>query len=95
MLGTSVPILLALITGSLNLVRHTLGFSKDLDLYQASAAWEDVIYNLVRPLKTLRLETQDVPGRRWRPRSPAMAAGLTDHLWTVKELLTTVVLPNT
>ena len=77
------------------LVRHTLGFSKDLDLYRASAAWEDVIYNLVRPLKTLRLETQDVPGRRWRPRSPAMAAGLTDHLWAVKELLTTVVLPNT
>ena len=50
---------------------------------------------LVRPLKTLRLETQDVPGRRWWPRSPAMAAGLTDHLWAVKELLTTVVLPNT
>ena len=50
---------------------------------------------LVRSLKTLRLETQDVPGRRWWPRSPAMAAGLTDHLWTVKELLTTVVLPNT
>ena len=54
-----------------------------------------VIYNLVRPLKTLRLAIQDVPGRRWRPRSPAMAAGLTDHLWTVKELLTTLVLPNT
>jgi len=77
------------------LVRHTLGFSKDLNMYRASAAWEDAIYNLVRPLKTLRLAIQDVPGRRWQPRSPAMAAGLTDHLWTVKELLTTVALPNT
>ena len=77
------------------LVRHTLGFSKDVDMYRASAAWEDAIYNLVRPLKTLRLAIQDVPGRRWQPRSPAMAAGLTDHLWTVQELLTTLVLPNT
>lgn len=77
------------------LVRHTLGFSKDLNLYRASAAWEDANYNLARPLKTLRLEMTDVRGRRWRLRSPAMAAGLTDHIWTIKELLTTIVLPNT
>ena len=78
------------------LVRHTLGFSKEVNMYRrASAAWEDAIYNLVRPLKTRRLAIQDVPGRRWKPRSPAMAAGLTDHLWTVKELLITIVLPNT
>jgi hypothetical protein len=31
--------------------------------------------------------------RRWKQRSPAMAAGLTDHIWTVKELLKTVVPP--
>jgi hypothetical protein len=77
------------------LVRHTLGFSKDLAMYQASAAWEDAVYNLVRPLKTLRLEVHDAPGQRWRPRTPAIAAGLTDHIWTVKELLIIVVLPNT
>ena len=77
------------------LARHTLGFSQDGDMEQASAAREDAIDNLVRPLKTLRLAIQDVPGRRWQPRSPAMAAGLTDHRWTVKELLTTLVLPNT
>jgi hypothetical protein len=77
------------------LVRHTLAFSKDLDMYRASAAWEDAMYNWVRPLKTLRREVHDVPGRRWLPCTPGMAAGLTDHLWTVKELLTTVVLPNT
>jgi hypothetical protein len=77
------------------LVRHTLGYSKDLTMYRASAAWEDAVYNLARPLKTLRREVRDVPGRRWLPRTPAMAAGLTDHIWTVKELLTTVALPNT
>jgi hypothetical protein len=25
---------------------------------------------------------------RWRKRTPAMAAGLTDHVWTLRELLT-------
>lgn len=77
------------------LVRETLGFSKNLEMYRASAAWEDAVYNWVRPLKTLRIALHDVPGRRWQPRTPAMAAGLTDHPWAVKELLTTIVLPNT
>jgi hypothetical protein len=25
--------------------------------------------------------------KRWRPRTPAMAAGLTDHVWTLREVL--------
>ena len=75
------------------LVRKTLAFSKDVEMYRASAAWEDLVYNLARPLKTLRLEVFGDPQRRWKQRSPAMAAGLTDHIWTVKELLKTVVLP--
>lgn len=76
------------------LTRKTLAFSKSLKMYRASAVWEDTIYNLVRPLKTLRVELFGDPIRRWRPRTPAMAAGLTDHIWTVKELLKTIVLPN-
>jgi len=75
------------------LVRKTLAFSKDVGVYRASAAWEDLVYNLARPLKTLRLEVFGEPNRRWKHRSPAMASGLTDHIWTVKELLKTVVSP--
>jgi hypothetical protein len=44
--------------------------------------------------KTLHAEIYDDPKRRWKPRTPAMAVGLTDHIWTAKELLTTAVLPN-
>jgi hypothetical protein len=77
------------------LVRQTLAFSKDVQMYRWSAAWEDLVYNFARPLKTLRIETQAIPGKRWIKRSPAMAAKLTDHIWSVKELLTTVPLPNT
>lgn len=76
------------------LTRRTLAFSKELRMYRASAVWEDIVYNFVRPLETLRLEIFNDPKRRWRPRTPAMAAGLTDRVWTVKELLTTVVLPT-
>lgn len=75
------------------LTRKTLAFSKSLALYRASATWEDLVYNWVRPLKTLRQQVFDDPHRRWSPRTPAMAAGLTDHIWTVKELLTTVIPP--
>jgi hypothetical protein len=74
------------------LTRKTLAFSKRLEMYRASATWEDLVYNLARPLKTLRLQVNH-PHRRWQPRSPAMAAGLSDRIWTVKELLTTVVPP--
>ena len=75
------------------LTRKTLAFSKDLGMYRASAAWEDLVYNLARPVKTLRVEVFGDSKRRWKQRSPAMASGLTDHIWTVKELLKAVVPP--
>ncbi|NNJ45999.1 MAG: IS1 family transposase, partial [Sulfurovum sp.] len=67
------------------LIRKTLAFSKQLEMYRASAALDDITYNLVRPLKSLRVEIFNDPIRRWIPRTPAMAAGLTDHIWTVEE----------
>jgi hypothetical protein len=74
------------------LARKTLAFSKDVKMNRAAAIWEDCYYNLVRPHKSLRLPASDGPGRRWTPRTPAMAAKLTDHIWTVKELLTALPL---
>jgi hypothetical protein len=68
------------------LVRQTLRFSKRVALLRASCDWGDALYNLVRPLRSLRQPSRQ-PARRWIPASPAMAAGLTDHLWTVSELL--------
>jgi len=73
-------------------VRKTLAFSKDIAAYRASAAWEDAYYNLVRPHKSLRLRVAGALPQKWMPRTPAMVAKLTDHIWTVKELLTTIPL---
>lgn len=70
--------------------RKTLAFSKDVNCYRAAATWEDAYYNLVKPHKSLRLPAHELPDRKWRPRTPAMAAQLTDHAWTVKELLTLI-----
>jgi len=75
------------------LVRKTLGFSKALAMLKAACTWEDVVYNLARPVKTLRIAVHDRQ-RRWQDRSPAMAAGLTDHVWRLEELLTSVPMPN-
>ena len=76
------------------MVRKTLGYSKELAMLRASSIWEDAVYNLGRALKTLRSENPQA-GKRWIKRSPAMAAGLTDHIWEIEELLTRLPLPVT
>jgi hypothetical protein len=75
------------------LVRKTLGYSKRFQMLKAACAWEDGVYNLARSVKTLRVAV-NAEERRWQPRSPAMAAGLTDHIWSIRELLTLVPLPT-
>jgi hypothetical protein len=79
------------------LVRKTLGYSKELGMLRASSIWEDALYNLGRALKTLRIESTGLllGNRRWERRSPAMAAGLTDHIWEIEELLNVLPLPST
>jgi len=46
------------------------------------------VYNFCAPHKSLRkvLYLAD-NSKRWIPRTPAIAAGITDHIWTVQELL--------
>ena len=77
------------------LVRKTLSFSKELRFLKAASVLEDALSNFTRPLKTLRVELA-YPSQhaRWQQRTPAMAARLTDHIWTVKELLTVVLVPR-
>jgi hypothetical protein len=46
-------------------------------------------YNFCHPHRSLRQPLQSTvsPAGRWRDRTPAQAAGLTDHPWSVHELL--------
>jgi len=63
------------------------GLRQQLALYQG-------YYNFCLPHASLRVPLpQPLPthgtgsAKRWRPRTPAMAAGLTDHVWTLREVL--------
>ena len=66
--------------------RKAYTFSKELCFHEA-ATWLVVLwYNFGWCVRTLREKEQDDPPR-YRQRTPAMAAGLTDHPWTMGELL--------
>lgn len=76
------------------LVRKTLGFSKKVSNLQMQADFFQVFYNFARPHLSLRIPL-DVPlefdgcvKRKYSLVTPAMATGITDHLWTFKEILT-------
>ncbi len=69
------------------LARKTLGFSKNRRELQHALDFIDAHDNLVRPHRGLRVRAAPDSNRRWLLRTPAMAAGLTDHPWTLEELL--------
>ena len=71
-------------------VRKTYRFSKDWDVHNAATYFTTYSYNFCWPVRTLRERHAD--GSWGPPRSPAMAAGLTDHVWNLQEWLTHPVL---
>jgi hypothetical protein len=66
-------------------VRKTYGFSKDWEVHEAVTYFTRDSDNFCWPVRTLR---QKVGRKRYRQRTPAMAAGLTDHAWSLREWLT-------
>ena len=44
-------------------------------------------HTLAEPLPALELVPESAAIKRWQPRTPAMAAGLTDRVWSVREVL--------
>jgi transposase-like protein len=48
------------------------------------------VYNYCSEHRSLRVQQEE--GKRWRQRTPAMAAGWTDHVWSTRELLSSRVL---
>ncbi len=65
--------------------RKTYRFSKDAGVHDAMTFFTLYSYNFCWPVRTLR--GKDADGNRV-PRTPAMAAGLADHVWTVREWVT-------
>ena len=65
-------------------VRRTCCFSKDWDVHEAVGYPTLYSYNYCWPVRTLRVRG---PGGGGDDRTPAMSAGLTDHVWTLAEWL--------
>jgi hypothetical protein len=65
--------------------RKTYRFTKGWEAHEAMTCFTLFSYNFCWPVRTLR---QGNEGGGYRPRTPAMAAGLTDHVWDLEEWLT-------
>ena len=77
------------------LARKTSSFCKDRERMRQRVIFFQAFYNVARPHMSVRqplpLHERTRHGAicpRWRERTPAMAAGVTDHVWTFRELLT-------
>jgi IS1 family transposase len=74
--------------------RRVTTLCKDEEGVRQQLALYHVYYNFCLPHASVRQPLpQPVPTRgtgsakQWRPRTPAMAAGLTEHVWTLREVL--------
>jgi len=74
--------------------RRVMTLCKGAEGLRQQLALYHVYYNFCLPHASVRvplLQPEPTNGtgstKRWRPRTPAMAAGLTDHVWTLREVL--------
>lgn len=65
--------------------RKTYRFSKDWEVHEAMTAYTMFSYNFCWPVRTLRRCFQR---GAWQQRTPAMVAGLADHVWSIREWAT-------
>src|SRR2546430_2411516 len=77
------------------LARKTSSFCKDRERLRQRVVFFQAFYNMARPHMSLQQplaqpeQTRHGAIRlRWRQQTPAMAAGMTDHVWTFRALLT-------
>ena len=77
------------------LLRKTYSFCKDRERLRQRVVLFQAFYNMARPHMSLRQQLplrertrQGAIRHRWRECTPSTAAGLTDHVWTFRELLT-------
>ena len=78
-----------------SLTRRSRQAASQQKTLHASMYLVGTIYNFCVPHHSLRLPLWLSERRRhWVQRTPAMATGLTDHIWTVEELMTFKVVPQ-
>ena len=78
------------------LTRKTIAFSKKVQGLSQQMSVYQGHYNFVRPHRALRISIRpNTPTlRKWQQRTPSMAAGLTDHIWSLKEFMSRKIFIN-
>lgn len=71
---------------SRRLARRGNGFSKELCKLESQLYLASGYYHFVKTHLGLRQKVLEGP-RKWRQRTPALAAQITDHIWSARELL--------
>lgn len=69
------------------LVRRGRALAHKQSVLEAAMYLVGTAYNFCWYHESLRQPAPEAAGRKWQERTPAMAAGLTDHRWTMLELL--------
>lgn len=71
------------------LTRKTIAFSKKVEGLKAQVSFYQAYFNFVRSHRGLQLRIPSYENglQKWQQRTPAVAAGLTDHIWSLKELM--------
>jgi len=67
------------------LTRRGRRLVKDEEVLEKGMYLVGCVYNFCSPHRSLRVEQKQ--GKKWVQRTPAMAAGWTDHVWSIRELL--------
>jgi hypothetical protein len=62
-----------------------LNLNKDIEVHHAASYFVGYCYNFCWSVRTLRVHGED---GHWQQRTPTMAAGLTDHIWSLWEWIT-------
>ncbi|MCW5851425.1 MAG: IS1 family transposase [Anaerolineae bacterium] len=75
------------------LVRRSRATARLTETLTAGMYLVGCVYNFCRSHDSLAVELVLPHGRRWLQRTPAIAAGLTDHGWSVRELLSFKLAP--
>lgn len=76
-------------------VRKSTAFARSLEARHSLAWWVTMVLNFSRISRVLRIKLEQAVGRRlYLARTPAMAAGITDHVWGTLELLRFVIPRN-
>lgn len=75
------------------LTRKTIAFSKKRERLEQQLHLAFAYYHFAKPHFGLRLEVEG-ESKKYQDRTPMMAAGITDHIWTMPELFSRAVLES-